>query len=398
MKSKLGKVLPLATILAAGSVLPAHADMLQDLVQSISVNLVHNGTTANANGFMNGSKVTTVWNDVNHDGMLNDNEILSSLSITDRNGKVLSAPTSLTRAQLGQWAEDNALAILGAIFPSGLSEITGASDDNMMASATVSQNLFNKSQARVHAAQQLNSDVRAQLEYQNLKVNDKNGSAASMILGYSTEMASGLDISLTVPYRYSTISDDINSKSHFVGMDVALRYPVKKWDKGDWKVGGAVFGSAYYLKTDTIDKSGNLKYGGGLFTSVTQNLPVGVLGVGVDYRIAKASLPASMNSDNAFLSKAVDFINDLDPVHTVSYGFNYGIPLAGDKAAVNLEVIRSNFISNDIPDGQKNKTSVNLAGSYFPSDTFELNLGVRYDFELDNVDTLGVMLGVVHQF
>ncbi|NTV14195.1 MAG: hypothetical protein HGA96_09755 [Desulfobulbaceae bacterium] len=404
MKQKLGKVLPMATLLAVGMVLPAHA---ADFWDSVVANVTTVGTTSTADTIINGAKVKATWTDSNRDGNLDTGEPISSLAVYDRNGvPTISAPigndTNYTRDKLASWAELNAQYILNALFPAGLSEITGASDDNIMASASVSQNLFKKAgsskKTQAGAATQVSQDIKADVEYLDLKVNDNKGSAASMVLGYSNEAASGLDLSLTVPYRYSSIKDEINSKSHFVGLDVAMKYPVKKWDKGDWKVGGAVFGSAFYLKTDTIENSGNLKYGGGLFTSATQNLGFGTLGVGVDYRIAKAYLPSSMNSDNTFLESAVDYINELDPVHTVSYGFNLGVPLAGDTAAVNLEVIRSNYISSDIPDGQKSKTSVNLSGAYFPSDSFELNLGVRYDFELDNVDTLGVMLGVIHPF
>jgi hypothetical protein len=399
MKKRVLKVLPLATLLAVGTAMPAHA--AEDFWDSVTANVSTVGAVSTANSLINGADVKGSWNDLNSNGKLDVGESLQFLNIYDRDGGlVLSAPASaLTeRSQLESWAVANAEAILSALFPSGISEITGASDDNMMATATVSQNLFNKTMARAHGGERLSSDVKGQIEYLDLEVNDRSGSSAGMVLGYSTEADSGLNFAVTVPYRYSSIKDDLNSKSHFVGLDLSLKYPAKKWDKGEWRVGGAVFGSAYYLKTDTIDKSGDLKYGGGLFTSASQNLGIGTLGVGVDYRIAKAYLPSGMNSDNSFLEKAVDYVNGLDPVSTVSYGFNFGVPIAGDAAAANLEVIRSNYISNDIPDGQKNKTSVNLSGTYFPSDTFQLNLGVRYDFELEDVKTLGVMLGVIHQF
>lgn len=377
--------------------MPAYAE---DFWDSVAANVTTKSGVSSADAFINGANVMGVWNDLNNDGDFDASETLSSLNIYNRDGAlILSAPASVSsRDQLEAWAEANAEAILNAIFPSGVSEITGATDDNMMASATVAQNLFTKTLAKGQGAQQLSSEVKAQVEYLDLEVNDNSGSAASMVLGYSKEADSGMNFSLIVPYRYTSMKDDIDSKSHFVGLDLALKYPVKKWAKGDWKVGGAVFGSAYYLKTDTIENSGNLKYGGGLFTSVTNNLGFGTLGVGVDYRIAKAYLPSSMNSDNIFMEKAVDYVNDLDPVHTVSYGFNLGVPLAGDKAAANLEVIRSSFISDNVPDGQKNKTSISLAGSYFPTDSFELNLGVRYDFELEDVKSLGVMLGVIQRF
>lgn len=105
-----------------------------------------------------------------------------------------------------------------------------------------------------------------------------------------------------------------------------------------------------------------------------------------------------MNSDDEFLQSSIDYINGLEPVQTVSYGVNLGIPLAGEAAAVNMEIVRSNYISSDIPDGQKSKTSLSASGSYYLTDTFELNLGLKYDFELENTRTIGAMLVMTQKF
>ncbi len=410
MKRVMKKAIPLAVAAAFGVAGQARAVGLVDILYD---NVPTGVGVKNLDTTLNGARATTSWNDANGNGIFDTGDTMaSSFHVYDRNGvQVLgSGPASIgwNDAQLEQWAIANGLVILKAMFPSGISEITGATDDSMISSATASQNLFKKATVSRKSQEkskeknkekglEVSQEVRAEVEYLDLKVGEDNGSAYSMILGYSHESESGLDVSLTVPYRYSMMEDDINSNSHFVGLDLSLKYPVKKWDKSELSLGGDVFGSAYYLTTDTIDKSGNLKYGGGLFTSVNTDLGFGNLGVGVDYKIAKAYLPSGMNSDNSFLDLVVDYLNDLDPVHTISYGFNLGVPV-GEMAAVNLEVIRASFVSNDVPDGQKNRTTVSLSGSYFPSDTFELNLGVRSDFELENVDTTGVMLGVVKKF
>ena len=485
MKHQLGKVLPLVVVLGTLGAVPVSAST--DFWDCFITNVSTGSGVSSATGRINGAQIKGTWNDLNNNGKFDPSDTLVSFYINDRNNvPVLSTPRNVTsRNDLETWAEKNALAILNALFPYGLSEITGASDDNRMSSATVGNNLFTKTFARrpgfglfnsrakgqsspaitarlsgqsanaqlssggsgqfgsdasglglagsdasgagpsgsgasgsgqlgsdvagqlspdskgesdSKVKGQLSSEVNAQLEYQDLKVYDNKGNAVSMILGYTTEASSGVNVSLTMPYTYSAIKDDINSRSQFIGMDLALKYPVKKWEKGDWKVGGALFGSAFYLKTDTIDKSGNMKYGWGAFSSVTNDLGFGTLGVGVDYRIAKAYLPSSMNSNNDFLVSAINYINNLDPVRTLSYGINLGVPLLNDAAALNLEIVRSNFMSSDIPDEEKNKTTVNMSGNYFPSDSFELNLGLSYDFELTNVKSLGVMLGLVHQF
>lgn len=405
MKGRMKKAIPLAAMLAFGVAGQAGAEGFSEIV---AVNIPTGVGPKTLNVTLNGATVTSsgaTWNDTNGNGHFDGTETLTnSVHLFDRNGTQIlgSGPASIgwNPAQLDQWAIENALIILETLFPAGLSEITGATDDNMMASATASNNLFKKAAVARKGqtkGQELNQDVRAEVEYLDLKVKDYDGSAYSMILGYSNESDSGVDFSLTVPYRYTTMKDDIDSKSHFVGLDLSLKYPVKKWEKSEWSLGGDIFGSAYYLKTNAIDKSGNLKYGAGAFTSVNSDLGFGNLGVGVDYKIAKAYLPSALNSDNTFLDAAVDYMNDLDPVHTISYGFNLGVPL-GNEAAMNLEVIRASFISDDVPDGQEHRTTVSLSGTYFPSDTFELNMGVRSDFELDDVDSIGVMIGVVKKF
>jgi len=217
-------------------------------------------------------------------------------------------------------------------------------------------------------------------------------------MAFSKDAGSGLNYSLTIPYRSTVINDNLGSRSRFLGAEMAAKYPVKKWDKNEWSVGACMFGSAFTVKTDNVNKTGNLKYGGGAFTSINRDLGFGTLGVGLDYRLAKAHMPASMNSDDIFFDQAADYVNHHSPVQTISYGFNLGMPMAGDVAAVNFEVIRSNFVSNDIPDGQKAKTSVNLGFSFYPSETFELNLGFGRDFELDKVDSMGIKLGVINRF
>ena len=407
MKKVIRRAVPLAAALAIGVAGPAGAASFADIISS---NLPTGGGPQTFDITMNGATVTSAgasFTDTNGNGIFDGTEVLTnSVHVFDRNGvQVLgSGPGSIgwTPAQLNQWALQNALIILEALFPGGISEMTGASDDDMIASATVGHHLFKKAtvarkgqgEGKGHEVPQ---EVRAEVEYIDLEVAGDNGKAYGLLMGYDSESASGLNLSLAVPYRYSKMDDDASSKSHFFGLDFAAKKAVREWGKSEWTVGGDLFASLFYLKSDAIDKAGNLKYGGGLFTAVNTDLGFGNLGVGIDYKIAKAYLPDSLNSDNTFLDAAVSYLNDLDPVHTVSYGFNFGVPV-GEVAAVNLEVIRASFISGDVPDGQENRTTVSLAGTYMPTDTFELNMAIRSDFELEDVDTLGIMLGMVKKF
>lgn len=360
------------------------------------------------NTVLNQANVRAIWieNVANGglQGVFDSFDTLSgTLDIYDRNGLlVLQSPPNLSRTQVDAWAAANASAIFNLVFPAGISELTGATDDNILASTTVSQNLFKKAfPARKHrnnAEAAKNENAEADVEYQDLKVNNYNGRATSLVMAFSGKGESGFGYSLAVPYREMTVNDDLGSRSRFLGLEMAAKYPVLKWDGAEWNLGGCLFGSAFSLKTDALDKSGNLKYGGGVFTSVNRDLGFATFGVGIDYRLAKAYMPASMNSDSLFFEQAADYANHHSPVQTVSYGFNLGKLVAGETVAVNFEVIRSNFVSDDIPDGQKAKTSVNLGCAFYPSETFELNLGIGRDFELERVDSMGVKLGVISRF
>ena len=166
-----------------------------------------------------------------------------------------------------------------------------------------------------------------------------------------------------------------------------------------WDIGLDIFGSAFYLTSDAIDHAGNFKYGGGLFTTFTTDFEFASLCVGVDYRIAGISVPSSwVDTDNEFVERGMDYIDDLDDVETLSYGINLGIPLFDDSAAINLEAIRSNFYSDDIEDDRDSQTTVALSFSYYPTETFELNFGARQTFELEDIDVLGGYIGAIYRF
>ena len=103
------------------------------------------------------------------------------------------------------------------------------------------------------------------------------------------------------------------------------------------------------------------------------------------------------NNDN-FLGEAVSYVNHLNPVHSITYGVNYGVPFLDNKIALNVELLRSNFISSDIPNSLDAQTMAGLSFSYFPTDTFEFNIGVRKVFELKDISQTGVTFGTLYYF
>jgi len=341
---------------------------------------------------MYGARVTTAWDDIDNDKNIDDNEFLTeTIKLYSRDGNLaLESPSGLNKEGMEAWAEAYAKEILAVIFPSGLTSGVGVMNH------WAEQMSFKKQQTD---AKVLNNDFKAVLEYLFIDVNDNDGGAASIMLGYGHEADNGLEFGFKLPYRYTSIDDGIDSESHYAGLDFYGKYPVKKWNDMAWNIGLDIFGSGFYLRSDAIEHSGNLEYGGGIFTSFTKDFKFLAVTAGIDYNISKAYFKTSfVDSDDGFVESALDYINDLDPVHALSYGFNVTAPFAKDKAAVSLEVIRSNFLSDDIESDRDAQTIAGLSCSYFPTDSFELNLGIRQTFELDDINTTGIMLGAVFKY
>ncbi|MFO7760522.1 MAG: hypothetical protein ACQES8_04760 [Thermodesulfobacteriota bacterium] len=356
------------------------------------------GEPSTVEATINGAKAKTQWNDINQNSELDGNEILDgSVNLFSRDNRrvpALTSPANMTRAELEDWAEAHADEIAEIIFPSGLTEITGETDDSIISLSSMRNILIKATPNRGIP------DYRARLEYHDVENFDEDGQALGMILSGFTEETETWDFSMLVPYRYTDMDDEIDSESHFLAIDMKMDYKIK--DNADWtlKAGGNLFGSIFYFESDALEYAGQLKYGAGLFGSATRYLPIGTLSAGLSYKIAKAYLPSGLVDDDSdeFVDEAIDYINDLDAVGTVSYGLNYGLPLLDNKAAVNFEIIRQHFISSDIDSDRDTQTSFGAEASWYPSETFEINAGIRTLEEMDDLDDLGIMLGCIKYF
>ncbi len=351
-----------------------------------------------------GANTKMAWDDVNLNGEMDGSEILTeTIRVFDRNGDlVVESPNGLNLDQMEDWAAANASLILKAFFPSGLSESTGASIDGFMSSTSLSGKMAPSKPRKTVAdseAEGGSNEFKGVLEFLSLSVNDQDGHAASVLIGFESSYDSGVVISTLVPYRFTSMDDEVNSESHFIGVDLSVKYPVKEWGSLIWDAGMGLFGSLYYLTSDAIDHSGSFRYGAGVFSLLTKTFDFATLSAGADFKISDFYLPSSwIETDDKFLDEAVDYFNDLDAVKTLSYGFNLGVPFADNMAGVNLETIRSNFYSNDILDERDAQTTVGLIFSYYPSDTFELTMGARKTFELEDIDLFSVFLGAQYRY
>lgn len=362
------------------------------------------GQDKTINSRMYNAQTTLAWRDTNQNGKLDQNETLSQpLKIFDRHGNLaVVSPNGLNSTQLEEFAIKNSKAILAAIFGSGVSESTGESQDGIMASISLGSKLQKAKPSKTKSDVQgfiINNDFKGVLEYLFLDVNHNNGGAASIYLDYNHTFNSGFQLSMNLPYRYTVINDDINSKSHFLGLELSGKYPVINRDSFVWDVGADIFGSAYYLTSDAIAHMGDLKYGAGVFTAITKKFKFATLSVGTDFRVSDRTVPSSwIDTNNEFVAQVIDYLNSLGVVKTLSYGFNLGVPFANEKAAINLEVIRSTFFNDNIENDRKFQTTAGLTLSYYPTNTFELSLGVRKTFELQDINVTGVYFGATYRY
>lgn len=405
MKKLVRKLIGGLSILALG--IPATA-MAEDFWDNIDYAIYDTGVSGvlGIDADLFGSNVTAQWNDTNGNRDFDPGEtLLIPVALYDRDHDLrLQTPASVTtRDELEHWAEENAAEIMDILFGGSIStNSVGYSDDAVMAQTLMNRVVFQKIKpSKVQQMEEINSQFMGAIEYLALDVNEEDGDAYSLVLGFANELDNGLEWGMLLPYRYTDMDDTINSESHYAGLTFYAKKTVMDWPDMDMSlnVGGDIFGSAFYITTDAIDDFGNFKYGAGLFTTVDKNLGFGLLSFGVDYKLSDAYLPDSwIDDDDIFVKEAVDWVNDLDPVHTVTVGFNLGVPIADEMGAVNLEVFRTHLISSDIDDDRDTQTTVGLSCSYFVSDVFELNLGVHGDFEMEDVDIYGVTLGTIYRF
>lgn len=359
-------------------------------------NISHLGSTYDARLY--GTQTTLSWVDTNGDGTFDETELLSGVASIVSEAGSLNSPAGLSRDDLELWAEAHAEEIYHLIFPQGISRATGSSEDELMSHFSLS-NQLTKVNPRIKEVTDANdSEFKAVTEYHSIEVDKDDGDAFSLILGFS-QLFGGTEIGFLMPYRYTMLDDNIDSDSHFLGLEFYGNTKVVATDSFAWKVGAEIFGSLYYLTSDAIDHLGQVRYGGGVFTVVEQQLPVGLLSAALDYKIAEFYLPSSLSdTDNVFVDKGIEYVNDLDAVHTITYGANYGLPLMDDSLALNFEVLRAHFESDDIESDRDTRTTATIAASYFPTETFELTLGITKVFEVDDYEDLGFTLGSILRF
>lgn len=388
-------------LLILGLALP-QAVTADDFFDTIDNDVTTNSETgvSSLDTTINGARVTGSWYDSDLDGNFDDDELLyEPVRIYDRDGNLALVSNAECRESLEDWAEANAETIMGVIFPGGIEDATGVTSDNILTKLTFDKKVFQKALTAVQQTQSL-SEFKGSLEYQRLSVDDNSGNAYSLVLGYTKNLESGFELGFTLPYRYADLSDDIDTKSHFIALDFYGKKPIMQWDDMEWSVGGELFGSITYVQSDAIEHMGSLKYGAGIFTSFIKELTKGTISFGLDLKISEAHLPSSLvdDNDNTYIEEAVDYVNSLDCVTTITYGVNYGIPFMNDTMAVNLELIRSNYISSDIESDRDSSTTAGVYYSYYPTDTFCLDVGIYNTFELEDINVFGFVVGAIFKF
>ncbi len=380
------------------------ASSSEDFFDVVKYSVVTNGYISSFTAHYNGAKVVGTWRDSDQDGNLDANErILGNISIYKRNSgdtPTLISGANFNREELKDWAQENVTEILDVIIPGGIEEAQGASSESVMGPIIFTKFFKRALPASLHN-QEASSNFNSSLEYQSLDINNDSGSAYLMTLEYNKILTSGFEIGFIMPYKYTAMSDEVDSTSHYIAFNFYGKKPVRQWNDMSLNLGGDLFGSLYYVSSDAIEHAGNLKYGASIFSSFDKDLKqAGIISVAGAFQITKSDIPFTslIPDDNIFVKEAIDWVKSLDSIKTITYGINYGIPFKNDTMAINFEVIRSHYISDDISDDRDVQSTAGMSLSYSPKSTFVLDLGVRHSFEMEDMKTLGIVFGANYKF
>ena len=218
-------VLVVVSVFGASLFYAVDASAKEGFFDIISFGIQGEGVDKSIDSKIYASRSTLEWNDDNLDGNMDLNEVLTdSFKLYDRDGKVaLVSPNGYTRQQLEDWASEHYEEILAILFPSGLSQSTGETEDAAMASMSLSDKFSKASPGKSKTAQtaeSTNSEFKGVLEYLSIEANDEDGDAFSVVLGYSHVFGNGFELRTLLPYRYTSLDDQIDSNSHYAGLNI----------------------------------------------------------------------------------------------------------------------------------------------------------------------------------
>lgn len=302
--------------LAVASLAEAQGGLSQAVLQ-VSSTISVDGSHRNIDGRLYGGAVAaTITNGDDNPNNFSGNDFIR-FAIGPR-GQATSLEFSGDAPAFEAWARDNASALLGILFPAG-----------------VSSTVLGRGAGELQAQQVMLSTAVAMENVRELSQGDR--STAGGMIEYETFVRDGrlpgdfarawqgmYNVSKTVSLqgRYVQQREGFSTNATAFSADyhpfVEINGPVR------WRVGGTARGGLLYSRSNAMDL-GSFEFGGGGWVSAFKDLGPVRIGGGTQLQGSKSYIPPVFDGEDNGLAFLVDAINKRSIQYDLSYGTTAGV-------------------------------------------------------------------------
>jgi hypothetical protein len=318
-----------------------------------------------------------------------------TVTLSNAEGKSLEFPNG-TSSELEQFVTDHTDEILEILFPSGIATSVAGRDD----SQSLSLGLFNSLVApsaspRDHASasDQVKEvfplrQVSALLAFEDFEVDGFDGTSAHLVPGYDLSIDQ-LELGFSVPFKYTTLDDQINTDSYNLGFELHASYPVwRQKNLGIYLLGGGLVDSLVFT-SDAMD-GGFLRYGGFTAVSARAVLRPFLLSGGASYSLSRFDIVGVSGSEE--IDALVAALEDRPLDQNLNVGLNIGLPL-GLRYLLNLRVSQTEALGpSAIDEGKQGYTTASASLAAYFSTYTALDLGYQRLFGMEDAESQSVFL------
>lgn len=376
----------------------AFADDFFDILNKLPIQRPDSTTQALNTTLYAASVQMTLRDRDGNNANFSNGDLMESLVLSSRGG-TLAWPAG-DRAAVEEFAKAHGKEIVEILFPSGIAADTIGQPESQLYTSLVFNEVIAPLQKPRSTREKkkddrvLRNELSGRFEYTSLEINDNDGQSVGALLSYRRDFTDQLEAGILVPYRFTKIDDNVNTKAHLLQFDLYGKYTL--YDKEvKVKAGADVFTSVLASQSDAIDVFGNLGYGGGIFSSIEKDFETFIVTFGLGFKLSKATIPDSLVPDD--YKYLADAINDRAVDRDLVYGVNVGIPYQ-ENFILNVSVHRTNSFSPDIAKDRDTQTKLLVAFQYALSKTFELNAGYSTVFEVKDYTPHTFFLGAIRRF
>jgi len=343
-----------------------------------------------------------VFTITNNDGVANNFSGSDTIALTiSGNGDSLSF--NGTKAELVAWSKKHSDQLMRIIF--------GSSPETSFGGSTSSS--FNIQQLFMGPFPSLESSaengfipvttkdiaVTGQYDFMKIGEDDTKATGESGLLNYETKF--GVDaansIGIAIPYRNIKLDDSLDSKYMFASF---LPYYKHRWymDKSvvEWLINLTL--NVDYLESSLFpDGSGYYEYGGGTGVKYGYRLHSNVdINVGLIYEILKKEIPDDLVPEEIkWISNA---INDLSVEQDLVPSLGVIWRIVPKKLTFRGELFRIMQLQSGVPSDMRNQTVALGILNFKPSKGFDLAVGYKRSFEIENLTDQSVIASIKYSW